>query len=169
MEILFQTFSNASETHVSEGKNYPEQRWMVMPVEIALADFMKSWKSVKIMKIHQNPSNSIDIHRSLLVRWWCLVYRDVAKNQQKHEIFMAQCFFMSETTRKQLTTPTMAVQTTATVPDGQMLISPKRHLFSKKWRIWGHQFGDPAHMYKSPKTFLAQKIIYINIYIYIYI
>ena len=37
------------------GKNYPEQRWMVMPVEIALADFMKSPKSMKSIEIHRYP------------------------------------------------------------------------------------------------------------------
>ena len=56
MKNSVQTFSNASETFVSEGKNCPEQLWMGMPVEIALADIMKSLKSLKSTK-------SIDIHR----------------------------------------------------------------------------------------------------------
>ena len=56
MEFYFQTFSNASETRVFEGKTLPAQLPMGIPVMIALWDFMnimKSPKSTKILDFHQ--------------------------------------------------------------------------------------------------------------------
>jgi len=61
MKNSVQSFSNASEMNVSEGKNCPEQLRMGMPVVIALADFTKSPKSIKSIEIHRNPLKSIDI------------------------------------------------------------------------------------------------------------
>ena len=57
MKNVVQTFSNASETCVLEGKNFPAQLQMGISVMIALRDFMnfmKSPKSIKILDFHQS-------------------------------------------------------------------------------------------------------------------
>ena len=80
------------------------------------------------------------------------MYREGVKKSQKHENFMPEHFFMSETTRKQLTTPAMTTQTIATAPNRQNQDPEKRFFFLKKWSFGGLQFGDPAHMLEGSQV-----------------
>ena len=80
---------------------------MSMPAEIALGDIMKSLKFMK----------SIEIYRYPPIPTRPLVMYTVSRKKAINMEFSCQnIFFMPETTRKQLTTPAMTIQTTTTVP-----------------------------------------------------
>ena len=83
MKMYFQTFSNASETCVFEGKNIPVQLQMGIPVMIDFRDFTKSQKS-------QNPPKSL-ISISKILK---LVLADLDQHNTKCARKCAENFFL---------------------------------------------------------------------------